>query len=172
MLLGTTSTGQWAPVAGQLREAHPNGTDTVMERWTGTAWAPIPSTYDSGWREIVTWAAGVVTAGALLAAWKPATGSAGYIRVRRANGLLQIRIKNLSPTTPNTGGPACTLPAGFGFDSFFSASPISVGGVFISCGPGSQLSEMVLSATSAVVFGEAYTLQGATIPTSLPGTPA
>jgi hypothetical protein len=195
MLLGTTATGQWAPVAGQLREAHPNGTDSIMERWDGTAWVPIPSTYDSGWRTLTAWTAAGTTTGAPLGAqFKPRPGFAGGVRIRRINSTGILSMSYLSAAgaynaaQTHADRAVATLPSGFrpaGEIAIPWTMPVGLaaGDTIASAlyyGGASTQHKLCAYGGLSKLVGDAFVALSPTdhrwviadpIPTSLPGTP-
>jgi hypothetical protein len=78
----------------------------------GTRWRTVYG--DTGLRQITAWdAAGVVTGVPLAAGWKPRTGLAGYIQLRRTNHSVYLLFNNLACAVVNTSDSVVALPAGF-----------------------------------------------------------
>jgi hypothetical protein len=78
----------------------------------GTRWRTVYG--DTGWRNITTWdTAGVVTGVALAAGFKPKTGTAGSIRLRRTNHTVFVAFNGLAVAVANTSDSVVSLPVGF-----------------------------------------------------------
>jgi hypothetical protein len=78
----------------------------------GTRWRTAYG--DTGVRRITTWtAAGVVTGTPLAAGWKPRTGLAGSVDLRRTNHTVTLMFNNLACAAANTSDTVLVLPAGF-----------------------------------------------------------
>jgi hypothetical protein len=157
MLLGTTSTGQWAPVAGQMREAKPNGTDSVLERFDGAAWVPIVSTYRSGVRDCTS----------LLAnGWAGGTDPLLRAEIEGATLTLMGSISGTNATTDIVA----TLPPGWRPAKRTAFVGHNAGSVFIAGELRADGTIWMPTRQGLVRFTVVARVPA--IPTSLPGTPA
>lgn len=78
-----------------------------------TGW--VVTSGDTGWLNVATWdAAGVFSQGSLHSDWKPRTGNAGYLYLRRSNNTVYLSVTNIAVAVANgANGMISPIPAGF-----------------------------------------------------------
>lgn len=176
-----------APVGTVYRDLAATNGAVVWVKASGsgnTGWRVVWG--DTGWRAITTWdASGVVTGTPLAAGWKPRTGVAGGIWLRRITDVVHVRLGQVEAAAASTPDVLISLPVGFQ-----GGAPVAGGGSRIGngavLGPGwTSDAHLGISTTSigrgagttfpigAIIEASGFIfLTDQTWPSTLPGTAA
>jgi len=147
------------------RVTHPNTTDTLIEVWDDGAGAWVVDNYDSGWRDIASLAS------------MPGSATLTLLRVRRTLHRVSFAMYWADSQTNPSRVAFLTLPAGFRppTTSYFSVP-------YDSNTAGSTMRYLFVGTNGSMEYGGPTQSSGfagshswdaaATLPSSLPGTPA